>query len=319
MLVSKIEIMGINLTILGYNSAIPTAFSHPTAQLLNINERYILIDCGEGTQVQLRRAKVKFSKLNHIFISHLHGDHIFGLVGLVSTFQLLGRKKELHIFGPQGIQDFILNQLRHTRAHCNYPLIFHELSTTDPQMIFEDKKIEVHTIPLNHRIYCNGYLIREKPKLKQLNVQAVEEHPEIERVDYLKIKQGFDYITQSGEIIPNELLTYPAPTPDSYAFCSDTMYQPHLVEQLQNVTCIYHEATFLHESQERAVSTGHSTALEAATIAKNSKAGALIIGHFSNRYMDLNPLLQEAQSIFPNTHLPNMLLTIPIQDLLQDN
>ncbi|MDO5510814.1 MAG: ribonuclease Z [Weeksellaceae bacterium] len=308
--------MGIKLTILGYNSAIPTAFSHPTSQLLNINERYILIDCGEGTQVQLRRAKIKFSKINHIFISHLHGDHVFGLVGLISTFQLLGRKKELQIFGPVGIEDFIMNQLRHTKAHCNYPLTFHELDHQDPQLIYEDKKILVYTIPLNHRIYCNGYLVKEKAKLRHLKIEEIEKYPEIQRTDYLSLKQGNDFISSSGQVIPNAELTSGASQPESYAFCSDTMYKPELAELLRDVSCMYHEATFMHESQDRAIATGHSTAIEAATIARDANAGSLIIGHFSNRYMDLNPLLEEAQSVFPNTHLPKMLLTLDIKDLV---
>src|SRR5690606_15488919 len=185
--------MPLKLTILGFNSAIPKKKSAPTAQLLEIANRHFLIDCGEGTQVQLRKAKAKFSKINHIFISHLHGDHVFGLVGLISTLQLLGKETPLTIFGPKGIKDFITNQLMHTQARCTFEIIFEELESKESIKIFEDEKVEVFTIPLNHRIYTNGYLFKEKPNKRKLNIEAVRHHSEIEICDYENLKRGKDF------------------------------------------------------------------------------------------------------------------------------
>ncbi len=304
--------MGIKVNILGFNSAIPTANSHPTAQWINVNESHFLVDCGEGTQIQLRKAKAKFSKLNQIFISHLHGDHLFGLIGLISTLQLLGREKDLEIFGPKGIKDFVMNQLHHTHAHCGFYLHFHELESKESELIFENKKVEVYTLPLKHRVYCNGYLFKEKPGLRHLNISEIEKYPEIERCDYLKLKQGFDYTLENGKIIPNEDLTSATTAPKSYAFCSDTMYNENLIPLLQNVDLLYHEATFLQDMKKLADKTGHSTSLEAATIAKKANAKRLIIGHFSNRYNDYTPLLEEAKTVFPNTELPVALKEIEI-------
>lgn len=304
--------MSIKLVILGYNSAIPTAHSHPTAQWLNINEQHFLIDCGEGTQVQLRKAKAKFSKINQIFISHLHGDHVFGLVGLISTFQLLGRNNPLDIFGPIGIKDFILNQLKHTGAHSTFDLIFHELDNKKSELIFENKKVQVYTLPLEHRVICNGYLFQEKKALRKLNMAAIAQEPEIEVCDYSNLKLGKDFVKSNGEIIANTQLTSAPTPPKSYAFCSDTRYLPQLATLIQNVDCIYHEATFGEEFKELAYKTGHSTAKQAAEIAQQAHAKRMIIGHFSNRYKDLNVLLHEAQSVFPNTQLPHLLEEITI-------
>jgi len=305
----------VQLTILGYNSAIPTATSHPTSQFLNICERHILIDCGEGTQVQLRKAKVKFSKINHIFISHLHGDHVFGLVGLISSFHLLGRDKPLYIYGPKGIKDFIEIQLKISNAHNTYDLQFIELSSKTSELIFEDEKIEVHTIPLNHRIYCNGYLFKEKPKLKHLNIEEISKYPEIELCDYQNLKLGKDFILNNEEVIKNERLTFPADESLSYAFCSDTKYKEDIIPIIQNATVLYHEATFLHSEKEWATKTGHSTALEAAIIAKKSKVKALILGHFSNKHKSYFPFLMEAQTEFQNTYLPNALEELELANL----
>lgn len=305
--------MSIQLTILGYNSATPRVNSHPTSQLVNVNERYVLIDCGEGTQVQLRRAKTKFSKINHIFISHLHGDHVFGLIGLISSFQLLGRKAALEIFGPKGIKDFIENQMRHTQAKCNFELIFHELEHEDSKLIYEDNKIEVYNLPLDHRIYCNGYLIKEKSGLKNLNIEEIQKFPEIQTCDYFNIKKGKDFILHNGEIIPNERLTLPQSKPLSYAFCSDTRYKEDLVELIHEVDVLYHETTFDKSMSEMAYKTGHSTAEQAATIAKKAKVGKLIMGHFSNRYRKYDILLHEARRVFPNSHLPQLLEAIDVK------
>src|SRR5690606_18562379 len=274
--------LSLKLTILGFNSAIPKKKSAPTAQLLEISNRHFLIDCGEGTQVQLRKAKAKFSKINHIFISHLHGDHVFGLIGLISTLQLLGKETPLWIFGPKGIQDFIMNQLRHTQSNCSFKLNFKELSSNESELIFEDDKVEVYTIPLNHRIYTNGYLFKEKKKPRKLNIDAVKKYPEIETCDYQNLKNGRDFELSNGAIIPNESLTFPPEKSLSYAFCSDTRYKPDIVPIIENVDLLYHEATFLEDLKEMADYTGHSTAKEAATIAREAKVGKLILGHFSN-------------------------------------
>ncbi len=299
--------MSLKLTILGYNSAVPKRKVAPTAQLLEVESRMFLIDCGEGTQVQLRKAKAKFSRINHIFISHLHGDHVFGLIGLISSFQLLGRESPLHIFGPKGIQDFIMNQLRHTESKCTYELLFTELDKTESVKIYEDEKVEVFTIPLQHRIYTNGYLFREKPKLRKLNIDAIHGYPEIEICDYENLRRGRDFKLENGELIPNSKLTFDPPKTQSYAFCSDTCYWPEIVPIIKGVDLLYHESTFLSDLQEMADRTAHSTAREAAMIARDAEVGKLILGHFSNRYEDLSVFLDEAKPVFENTILPEQL------------
>lgn len=299
--------MSYKLTILGYNSAVPKRKVAPTAQLLEMCNRLFLIDCGEGTQVQLRKAKAKFSKINHIFISHLHGDHVFGLIGLVSSFQLLGRETALNIHGPKGIKDFIMNQLKHTESYCGFELSFNELSQKTSEIIFEDDKLEVITIPLDHRIYTNGFLFREKPKPRGLNIEEIRKYDEIEICDYENLKQGKDFVLENGEIIPNSVLTFDPEQPLSYAFCSDTRYKPDIIPIIKNVDLLYHESTFLSDLQALAEMTAHSTAAEAAMIARDAEVGQLIIGHFSNRYDDLSVMLDEAKPIFENTILPEQL------------
>lgn len=306
--------MGLELTILGFNSAVPTAYTHPTAQLLNIAERYFLIDCGEGTQVQLRKAKAKFNRINHIFISHLHGDHVFGLVGLISTLQLLGRDTPLYIHGPKGIQEFIMTQLRLTESNCSFEIIFNELTGKKSVLVFEDDKVEVYSIPLNHRIYTNGYLFREKPKQRKLNMDAIQQYPEIEICDYHNLKNGRNYVSEDGTIIENEDLTFDGPRALSYAYCSDTRYKPDIIPLIKGVDLLYHESTFLHEVKDLATYTGHTTAKEAGMIAKEAEVGKLVIGHFSNRYHDYSVLLEEAKQEFENTVLPKLIGTIKIKD-----
>lgn len=305
--------MSLKLTILGYNSAVPKRKVAPTAQLLEVESRMFLIDCGEGTQVQLRKAKARFSRINHIFISHLHGDHVFGLIGLISSFQLLGRETPLHIFGPKGIQDFIMNQLRHTESKCTYELLYTELDKTESVKIYEDEKVEVFTIPLQHRIYTNGYLFREKPKLRKLNIDAIHCYSEIEICDYENLRRGRDFKLENGELIPNSKLTFDPPKTQSYAFCSDTRYWPEIVPIIKGVDLLYHESTFLSDLQEMADRTAHSTAREAAMIARDAEVGQLILGHFSNRYEDLSVFLDEAKPVFENTILPTQLGVYEIQ------
>ena len=305
--------MSLELTILGFNSAVPTAYSHPTAQLLKIAERYFLIDCGEGTQVQLRKAKAKFNRINHIFISHLHGDHVFGLVGLISTLQLLGRDIPLHIHGPKGIEEFIMTQLRLTESNCSFEIVFNELSGKKSVLVFEDDKVEVHSIPLNHRIYTNGYLFKEKPKQRKLNMDAIEQYPEIEICDYQNLKNGRDFVGEDGSIIDNEDLTFDGPESLSYAYCSDTRYKPDIIPLIKGVDLLYHESTFLHEVKDLATYTGHSTAKEAGIMARDAEVGKLVLGHFSNRYHDYSVLLDEAKVEFENTVLPRLLGTIKVK------
>ncbi|UFK97587.1 ribonuclease Z [Kaistella faecalis] len=300
------------LTILGFNSAIPTVNSSPTAQFLEMEERAFLIDCGEGTQVQLRKAKARFSKINHIFISHLHGDHCFGLPGLIASFRLLGRETPLHIYAPKGIKEMLETIFRITETHKGFELIYHELESKKSVKIFEDNRLEVFTIPLNHRIYCNGYLFREKPKERHLNMQEISKYPEIETCDYHNLKLGKDFVLSDGYLLKNEVLTTEPTKSVSYAFCSDTRYLESILPIIENVDVLYHEATFLHELKEMADYTGHTTALEAARIARKANVGKLILGHFSNRYHDLNVFTDEAREVFANTFLPKALEPVKI-------
>ena len=300
------------LTILGFNSAIPTVNSAPTAQFLEMEERCFLIDCGEGTQVQLRKAKARFSKISHIFISHLHGDHCFGLPGLIASFRLLGRETPLHIYGPKGIKEMLETIFRITETHKGFELVYHELESKQSEKIFEDKRVEVFTIPLKHRVYCNGYLFREKPKERHLNMQEISKYPEIETCDYQNIKLGKDFVLNDGYTLKNATLTTDPSRSVSYAFCSDTRYIESIVPIIENVDVLYHESTFLHDLKEMADYTGHTTALEAARIARKANVGKLILGHFSNRYHDLTVFTDEAREVFPNSFLPKALEPVKI-------
>jgi ribonuclease Z len=290
------------LTILGCHSASPRWNSNPTAQVLEVKGHLFLIDCGEGTQVQLRRFKVKFSRIRHIFISHLHGDHFFGLVGLISTFRLLGREAELRVYGPKGIKEAITLQLKLGKSWTNYPLIFHELESKDVELIYEDDKVTVHTIPLKHRIYCNGFLFKEKPGDRKLNIDAAQK-ANVSVSYYSKIKQGFDVMNEDGELISNSELSLDPDLPKSYAYCSDTAYEPKIVPQIKNSTLLYHESTFLDEQQELAKKTKHSTAKEAAEIAKAAEAETLLLGHYSGRYDNYELFRKEAEEVFSNVEL----------------
>lgn len=304
--------MGAYLTILGYNSAIPTVKSSPTAQFLEMDERCFLIDCGEGTQVQLRKAKAKFSKINHIFISHLHGDHCFGLPGLIASFRLLGRDQELHVYGPKGIKKMLETIFEITETHRGFQIVYHELEGDQSQKVYEDDKLEVWTIPLDHRIYCNGYLFREKPKDRRLNMAEISKYPEIEICDYHNLKRGKDFVLSDGYVLKNEILTTDPEPPVSYAFCSDTRFKEDIIPIIENVDVLYHESTFLHDLKEMADYTGHTTAKEAAIIAQRAGVKKLILGHFSNRYADLTVFTDEAREYFPNTFLPIALEPVKV-------
>lgn len=297
---------------MGFNSAIPTVNTSPTSQLLEMEERCFLIDCGEGTQVQLRKAKARFSKINHIFISHLHGDHCFGLPGLIASFRLLGRDIPLHVYGPKGIKKMLETIFTITETHRGFDIIYHELDKNESEKIYEDNRVEVYTIPLDHRIYCNGYLFKEKQKDRHLNMQEISKYKEIETCDYHHLKAGKDFELSDGYILKNEILTTEPAVPVSYAFCSDTRYLESVIPIIKNVTVLYHESTFLHDLKEMADYTGHTTALEAARIARKAEVEKLILGHFSNRYGDLTVFTDEARTVFPNTFLPKALEVVKI-------
>lgn len=296
------------LTILGCYAATPRTFTNPTAQLLEIRNRMFLIDCGEGTQVQLRKNKIKFSKINHIFISHLHGDHFYGLIGLVSTFMLLNRANDLHIYGPKGIKEVITLQLRLSNSWTSYGLYFHELESTESEVVYEDEKVTVSTIPLKHRIYTNGYLFREKTGEKKLNAEAMK-HYKIEVCYFQNIKNGKDITLDDGTIVTNDKLTFEPVPPKSYAFCSDTIYDESIAALIEDVDILYHESTFLESESALAEKTRHSTAKEAALIALKANAKQLVLGHYSTRYESLALFKEEAETIFPNVILADDGLT----------
>jgi ribonuclease Z len=290
------------LSILGCYSATPRTLNNTTSQVLEINNHMFLIDCGEGTQVQLRKHKIKFNRIKHIFISHLHGDHFFGLVGLISTFRLLTREADLHVYGPKGIKEVVTLQMKLADSWTNYNLIFHELTSKTSELIFEDEKVEVHTIPLNHRVYTNGFLFKEKEGLRKLNITAVQE-ANINVAYYRKLSQGFDIENEDGFIIKNETVTKPGPKPKSYAFCSDTMYKEDIIPIIQNTNVLYHESTFLEQHAHLAVKTKHATAKEAATIARKANVETLILGHYSTRYGNIETFKEEASEVFDNVEL----------------
>ncbi len=292
------------LTILGCYAATPRTISNPTSQVLEIKNRVFLIDCAEGAQVQLRKSKVKFSAINHIFISHLHGDHFYGLVGLISTFMLLNRQNDLHVYGPKGIKEIILIQLRASESFTGYNLYFHELTSKESEIIFEDERVVVKTIPLKHRIYANGFLFQEKNIERKLNIEAVEKY-NIDKVYFNKIKYGGDITLENGTIISNEELSFDPVPEKSYAYCSDTMYDETIIPIIENVDYLYHESTFLESEAHLAERTMHSTAIQAATIAQKANVKNLILGHYSTRYGDIKLFKQEAQTIFYDTHLAN--------------
>ncbi|WP_445457995.1 ribonuclease Z [Flavobacterium sp. HNIBRBA15423] len=290
------------LTILGCYAATPRTITNPTSQVLEIKNQMFLIDCGEGTQVQLRKHKIKFSRINHIFISHLHGDHFYGLVGLISTFMLLNRVNDLHVYGPKGIKELILMQLKASGSYTGYNLYFHELESTESEIIFEDEKVIVKTIPLKHRIYTNGYLFKEKNSNRKLNIEAVEKY-NIETCYYQKIKAGGTITLEDGTIIPNHLLSFDPEPEKSYAFCSDTVYNETILPIIKNVDALYHESTFLESEAHLADKTMHTTAKQAAIIAKKANVKTLIMGHYSTRYGNIDFFKEEAQTIFNNVIL----------------
>ena len=290
------------LTILGCLSAAPNKSSFPSAQILEIRGSSFLIDCGEGTQIQLRKYGIKFNSIEHIFISHLHGDHFFGLPGLISSLRLLGRTKPLNIYGPVGIKKAITLMLKVGDSWTNYQLNINELSSSESIVLLENAKFKVETIPLNHRIYTNGFLFTEYITEKKLILKNAIDYG-IDKTQFSGIKQGKDGISSDGNLVINSLLTEPKEKNKSYAYCSDTCYYPEIIPVIKNSSVLYHESTFLESHKEMAIKTKHSTAKQAAEIARLAKVKKLILGHFSSRYNNLNDFKFEAKKVFDNVEL----------------
>lgn len=299
------------LHILGCGSALPTTRHFPTSQIVNVRDKLFMIDCGEGAQLQFRKSHLKFSRLNHIFISHLHGDHCFGLLGLISTLNLLGRTAELHIHSPKGLETLLTPMLDFFNRQMTYKVLFHEFDTKEPMQIYEDRSLTVTTIPLRHRMPCCGFLFAEKRRPNHIIREMVDFY-QVPVYELNRIKNGADYVTPEGKTVSNNLLTRPSAPSRSYAYCSDTIYLPSIVEQIKGVDLLFHEATFANEDASRAKETFHTTAAQAAEIARKAEVKKLLIGHFSARYEDDNILLQEASAIFPDTQLAKETLCVSV-------
>lgn len=290
------------VTILGCSSATPTFDRHPTSQFLIANDRHFLIDCGEAAQIQMRKFKIKFAKINHIFISHLHGDHIFGLPGLLSSFHLNGRTNELTLYGPAGIKEILDVTFRFSETVLRFPLNIVTIDPSKNEVIYDDKMLTVETIPLKHRIPCAGYLFREKQYQRSL-IKSEVERLKIPIELLPELKKGNDVTLPDGSLVRSLDVSTAPPKPRSYAYCSDTAYSESILPLIEGSSLLYHEATFANEMAKRAKETFHSTAEQAATIAKKANVGKLLIGHYSARYSDLQPLLKEARGVFPETYL----------------
>jgi len=294
--------MPAKLIILGAGSALPTRSNFPTSQLLELRDKQYMIDCGEGTQIRMRQMGLKINRLGHIFISHLHGDHCFGLIGLISSFGMLNRTADLYIHGPFGITKLFESQIAFFCENLPYKVIFEEFDTHSNVMIFEDRSVTVFSIPLKHRVPCSGFLFNEKARDRHINREMINFY-KVPVAQLNLIKAGADFITPDGELVPNERLTTAADKTVSYAYCSDTAYHEKVIPIIKGVDLLYHEATFAESEKVRAKSTMHSTATQAATIALKAEVGKLLIGHFSARYADQQLLLDESMSVFSNTLL----------------
>lgn len=288
------------VTILGNNSALPAYDRHPTAQVVTLNDQLFLIDCGEGTQMQMARYKIRRSKINHIFISHLHGDHYFGLIGLLTSMGLLGRDNPLHLYAPAPLEKIITLQLEAASTTLPFTLHFH--AVTRPGQILDNPKFSVEAFATQHRIPCFGYIIREKRNPRRIHKEKVVAY-NIPAAFYDQLKQGADYVTKDGTVIQNELVTLPNLAPRSYAFCADTIYDEQIAETVRGVNLLYHETTYLADQAERAASRFHTTTAQAAAIASKAGAEKLLIGHFSSKYETLDAFLAETKQFFPQTQL----------------
>lgn len=299
------------LHILGCGSALPTTRHFPTSQILNVRDKLFMIDCGEGAQLQFRKSRLKFSRLNHIFISHLHGDHCFGLLGLISTLNLLGRTAELHIHSPQGLEELLKPMLDFFNHQMTYPVVFHAFETKEPTLVYEDRSLTVTTIPLRHRMPTCGFLFAEKPRPNHIIREMIDFY-QIPVYELNRIRNGADYVTPDGKTIPNSRLTRPSDPPRSYAYCSDTLPLASVVEQVRGVDLLFHEATFVEEDAARAKETYHTTASQAASIAREAGVKRLLVGHFSARYDNEELLLEQARAVFPEILLAKETLCVPI-------
>lgn len=285
------------LTTIGCYSATPRTIAHTTSQVLETRGHYFLIDCGEGTQMELRRHRIKFNQIKHIFISHLHGDHYFGLVGLISTFRLLTREADLHIYGPKGLKEVVTLQMKLANSWTNFKLIFHELYSNTSELIFEDDKVSVHTIPLEHRVYTNGFLFQEKVYDRKLDIQKATAL-NIDKAYFRKLKQGADVVNNDGVLIANNDVTIDGHPQKRYAFCSDTAYNESIIPIIKDVDMLYHESTFLDAHQHLCAPTKHSTARQAAQIANKANVKMLMLGHYSTRYGGIEAFKTEAEQEF---------------------
>ena len=300
------------VTILGCGSALPTLKHMNSSQIVNIREKLFMIDCGEGTQLTLRRNNVNFNRVMTLFLSHLHGDHCLGLTGLVSTMGLLGRSAPLHIYGPADTEKLFRPHIDYFSPNLGYEVHFHAIDTTKHALVYEDRSLEIYSIPLKHRIECCGFMFREKPGLRHILNYMIERH-EIPYCQINNIKNGMDYVKPSGECIPNEELTTPAAPPRSYAYCSDTQYDESIIPYIKDVDLLYHEATYADDREDLAEKYNHSTARQAANIAKAANVGKLVIGHYSQRYKDETLLLNEAREVFEETYLAEEEMVVRVE------
>lgn len=288
--------------ILGCGSALPTLKHNPSSQIVEIRGKCFMIDCGEGTQTQLRRSKIKFTRISAVFISHVHGDHCFGLIGMVSTFGMLGRTAPLHIYAPAGFSNIMKMQIDFFCKDLEYEVVFHDVDTNAKNIIYEDRSLTVETVPLSHRVPCCGFIFREKQTLPHI-LRDMTDYYKVPVSQFNNIKNGVDWVDEEGNVIPYTRLTKPSEPARSYAYCSDTRYLPMLHECLKDVCVLYHESTYSKEDEDMAKMYFHSTAAQAAQVASDANVGKLVLGHYSARYEDENRLLEEAKNIFPNTIL----------------
>lgn len=297
--------------ILGCGSALPTLRHNPSSQVVEIREKQFMIDCGEGTQTQMRRSRVGFNKVMAIFISHIHGDHCFGLIGMLSSFGLLGRTMPLSIYGPKELGPILDTLLTTFCNDFDYEIKFHAVDTSRQEVVYEDRSLTVETIPLKHRLPCAGYLFREKPTLPHIRRDMIDFY-RIPISQINNIKNGASWTDEEGNLIPNSRLTRPADPPRSYAYCSDTCYQPGLADRLKGVTCLYHESTYADEDEDKAQKYFHSTARQAAMVARDAGVGRLLLGHYSSKYNTEDVLLQQAKEVFVESSLTSegMVVTL---------
>ncbi len=302
--------MALKLTILGCGSATPTSQRNPTAQVLNVHERFFLIDCGEGTQMQMAKFRVKGHRINHIFISHLHGDHYLGLMGYLSSLHLVGRTAMMHIYCPEPLQEILQTQWKHSGTELKFPITYHFLEPGE-NIILETNSLIVKSFPLTHRIPCWGFRFDEAPRSRNIKKEKIKQY-NIPIESIREIREGADFTTEKGEVITNDELTHVGTPPKSYAFCSDTIYDPSVAKYVKGVDLLYHESTFMNNLAKRAEQTFHTTTSQAAEIAKKAQVEKLMIGHYSSRYKQTDELLKESQAVFENTIAAYDGLTVEI-------